>query len=294
MVWKLALAAFLALIPWTAFCQEAASGSSDEETGIGWEPKEKILAGSQKYFDSETTLNANLPDKFNLNAGYQYFDSDISSATPVYSLGAGKTWEQGFLTFLYAGQPKVDDYSMNSVDLTGALNTLSKDFKTSLGLDFNITGHDETIETKRTSVALPIREVTPTIIFSQRCYGLKLTGEYGHSTYDRDLTLISERIRPTSVRLEGLSGLLEGFPDIMWKVGLSYDFDALPATLWTDYTYLRMIVTAQTAFAYGNEFELGFDYDLLEWLTAGLEYEYLYQTGQPTANYFGGTVTLHL
>jgi hypothetical protein len=300
---RLLLAAFLAALPLRALAQSetsddevAASPASDPYAKrIGYEPKEKFLFGTDKYFDTETSLYLNLAQRYNINAGYQMYDSNVSSKTSTISFGLGKDWEQSSFSFLYSNSPKQNDYQMSSVDLIGTIMSGgNRDFRSSLGLDFNVTNHKETVEGQRNSTDTPIRAVTPTLTGSQRYYGWKLSLEWGHTRYDRDLQLLSSKIRPNALRLQGLAGLLQGFPDVTVKYGLSYDFDETPATFWSAVTHIRMIVTNQIQLAVSDEIQLGFDYDVAKYCTAGIEYENLSQSGQPDANYWGGTVTFRL
>jgi hypothetical protein len=298
---RLFLAACLAGFPLRALAQDepsdqitAAPAADPYAQRIGYEPKEKFLFGTDKYYDTETTLYLNLAQRYNVNAEYQLFDSNTSSKTATMMFGMGKDWEQSSFSFLYTNSPKQNDYQMSSVDLIGSIMSPNRDFRSTLGLDFNVTNHRQTVEGPRNSTDVPIRAVTPTLTGSQRYYGWKLSLEWGHTRYDRDLQLLSSKIRPNVVRLQGLSGLLQGFPDVTTKYGLSYDFDDMPATFWSAVTHIRMIVTNQVQLAYSDEIQLGFDYDVAKYFTAGVEYENLSQTGQPDANYMGGTLTLRL
>jgi hypothetical protein len=298
---RLFLAACLLAAPLRAFAQEEPSDPEEtlptkgaDSQKIGYEPKEKFMLGSDHYIDSETTLFLNLTQHYNLNAGYQVFDSDTSSKTATITIGLGKDWDQGSFGFLLTNSPKQNDYEMNAVDVIGSVLGGTRDFRSSLGMDLNLTNHRQTFEGQRNSTDTPIRALTPTLMASQRYYGWKGSIEWGHTSYDRNLQLVSSDIRPRAVRLQGLAGLLVGFPDVALKYGLSYDSVDMPLTLWGSETHTRMILTGRTAQARADEIRFGFDYDVAKSFTAGLEYEYLSQTGQSDASYWGGTFTLRL
>ncbi len=279
---------------------EDVAGAKPETTepprNVGYEPREKIIWGSRGYFSSDSSVYVDkLPNGFNLTPAYSFYSSDVSSRTSTISLDAGIDLDGGSGRASLAITPVSNDYRAYSLGVGGTLRTSSREYRTTFGLDLDVTQHTQTIHVSKTVTRdANLRETTPTFSFSQRFHATKLTLAYGKSSYDQDVQKLSDKIKPNNIRLAGLGGLLQGFPDTVFKVGLYQDLEGAPVTLWINYIHTTLLVPTQSAEGTSDSQLLGVDWDATKAVTLTFQYNHFTQTGQPAANYLGLAASVRL
>lgn len=262
------------------------------EDRVVYTPKEKLIVGSRRYFSSDTSIDVDFPGGFNVNAAFAVYRSDVSSRTATFTLGAGKDWSRGSIFGSFSRTPKADGYQATSLVLGGSIHTPSRDFRTTLGLDLAVTQHTETVPAGRGTRDVEITQNTPTLMVQQRVYGTKILVEYGHSTYNVNIQGIPTRVAPRGLRLAGLGGLLQGFPERTIKFKLSESWE--PFTVWTSYAQSRLFLANQSGRAVADSYLVGVDWDLSESITGGLQYNHFVETNLPKADYFGVSLSVEI
>lgn len=259
------------------------------------ELKEKFVAGTQHYRSNDAAVRLFFPYGFNINGEDSIYSSVLSSRTATFSVSAGKDWDEGFLDLAYSWSPLANNYRSHAVEISGAYYTPSDDLRTTIGATFNTTYNTEltysTAPSHRPVVVtnLDVRQMTATFNLEQMIYDTKLTADFGKSSYDHEIARMSAAIRPTSTRLQGLAGLLQGFPDMEWKLGAYHDLSE-NLTAWLTYDHIRLLMAQQGGHGSIDSYMTGIDMSPASWIAVTLQYDYLTETAQFKSSQWGMSV----
>jgi hypothetical protein len=277
----------------------AAPRPAGEAWGVTF--KQKGMVGNQQFRLSDTSLDVEMPHGLDLNADLNVYSNSTSSMSPTITFGAG--WTTGLVAYTgsYAVTTLANDYEANAIDLGVSVKTDSADFRTLLAVDANETHHRNFIYIPR-----PLRPAarneqdlsqrTATGSLSQRLFGnLDAKISLAQSVYNRDLLAYTNALNRTRTagqrafgRADGnLTGLIAGFPDWSAKLGLTYDFDAIPLTLRGTYQSIRLEDTAQGTNVTADVTTYAVDYDVRKWATVSAEYDHTRQTAQTDLDSYG-------
>jgi hypothetical protein len=264
-----------------------------EESPWHFSPKQKFTVGNQQYKGSDTAIYLDMPLGFSVNADANLYESNTSSLTPTYTIGAGASWDQASLKASYAISTLANDESSTAVDVGGSMFTVSKDFKTTLSADVNATFDAQylrivspTVKNVRVGSSftdrIDITELTPTIGLKQRFWSTRVTVDLSDTKYNQDLTTLANQIARhphLAAAYSGLGGLIDGFPHYYYRFGLYQDFDAVPVTLWATYQDIHLMPVPGGG-GYVDNYAFGVDYDLPKDVTLSFSYNYIRQTTQ--------------
>ncbi len=270
----------------------AASTAAAQDGGPTIEVKEKAVVGTQHYRSSESSLQINLPYGFSANGEYTFYESDLSSRATTISVGLEKDWDKEYLGFTYSWTPLANNYRSEAATASGGYNSPSKNFKTTIGATFNATHHTEFVPSvvpdgdPQPLVPVDVWQVTGTLNLKQQIRAAKLTLDFGKSSYDHKIASLSGNISPDSTRLQGLEGLLPGFPDLEWKLGL-YQNVGKWVTLWTVYDHIRFLEAEQSGHGNADSYLVGIEVFRSSRITAALQYNYLIETSEPKSTQWG-------
>ncbi len=260
--------------------------------------RQKTLAGNQGYWLTDTYVDASLPRGFDVNADFNaYQDASSTMTTPTVTVGG--SWTDGYATLFasYGLTGRANDLEANSTDVGATLKTPEEDFRTALTLDVNVT-HQFIfgLGAAGKQFLFDMTERTPTVTLTQRFFdALDASVALSQSSYNNlgelNLLGLNPRRRYVLSQNAALAGLVQGFPDWTAKYGLKYAFAAVPATLQASYETLQFANTtfAGTHTSADVENYVG-DYDVLKWLTLGVEYQHYRQTSQPAYDQYGGSL----
>lgn len=295
------------------------TASSDSETSwFSLTGRDKFIAGNQDYRSNDVFLDVDLPHGFDLNADYNFYESDVSSFTQGISVGGNATWENALYGVTYAWNPLQNDSESHSLDIRAAVHTDNKEFRTTVGGDVLATDNFQYIRLPATTSTLEVSQRAGTLslkqqLFSDTRLSVDLTG-YEYNTdiliYSLDLAraeATANRQHPRifngiSSSLNGANGLISGFPDWSVKFGASQDVDVfpVPVTFWGNYQNthilpayvyappalpINSLVTGVTV----DSFTLGAD-AIIKSFTLTAQYNHVRQTGQTIQDLYGASV----
>ena len=274
------------------------SARPDEGKSWGLTFKQKAMTGSEGYRYSDSYLDVELPQGLDFNLDLSAYKTDTSSMSPTLTAGAG--WVNGNVTFtgFYAYTMLANDYEARAVDLGVSVRNESKDFRTTLAVDVNVTHHYNYLRFPRFTNTQETTQRTPTASLTQRFFwNWSASVALSESAYNKDIlaytrSLNARRFRAIGKYDSNLTGLISGFPDWTVKAGLGYDFDDLPLTLRGTYESVKLEDTAQGTNSTADAQTYAVDYDFAQWLTVTAEYDHYRQTSQASTDQFGGRVAL--
>lgn len=294
---------------------EPAAPAADD--GVHLTPKDKIVFGNGGYRSDDASLSLDLPKGFGLSADWSFYKSNSSSFTQTFGAGAsagGTLWDA---SSLYSWSPLQNDTESHSFELDASVHTPSKAWRTTAGVDASIADNFQYLR-------IP-NKATTTEEITQRKFGVslkqKLDGDtrlsaavdfYDYNQPVEAYTLrlaqreaVLSRTHPKvfnaiSGSVNGLSGLVSGFPNWSLDLGLRRDVDALPVpvTARADYENTRYFASysyspptlpihslADGVTSDSETYAL--DADLTDALTATLQYNHVRQTGQTAQDLYG-------
>ncbi|MBI3547567.1 MAG: hypothetical protein HY078_00805 [Elusimicrobia bacterium] len=267
----------------------AASAARAESAPGIWtfEPSQRVTFGTQKYFATDTELYLGMPFGANASVGFNTWKSETSSTTPTITFAAGVDHDQVSLGGSYSWTTLANNYRSDAVGANASVHTVSKDFRTTIGGDVTVTHHSQYVRQPAFTRRLDITQRTPTFTMKQQIYDTRVDMALSQSTYNRNVAALGgPRANQFSAKLAGLSGLVEGFPDYSQKFGISQRFHRLPSSVFFNYQSIKLVDTTTTDAATSDSYTVGAEADVLEWLSAHLEYNHLRQTSQPDSNQY--------
>jgi hypothetical protein len=270
----------------------AADKDAKDESSWAFSPKQKFTYGNQQYRATDTSFYLYMPMGFNINADANFYESNTSSTTPTYTVGAGASWDQASLKASYAIGTLANDESSTAVDVGGSMYTDSKDFRTTLSVDVNSTFDAQYLRImsptdkglhlvgSNYTDRIDITELTPTIGLRQKFWNTRVTVDLSDTKYNQDLTALANQIARhprLAGAYSGLGGLIDGFPHYYTKFGVYQDFDAVPVALWATYQDIHLMPVPGGG-GYVDNYVFGVDYDLPKDVTLSFSYNYIRQT----------------
>jgi len=117
--------------------------------------------------------------------------------------------------------------------------------------------------------------------------------DFGKTSYDHEISRLAAKINPNRTLLQGLAGLLQGFPDMEWKLGVYQDIGE-HFTPWATCDHVRLLVAQQGGHGNSDSYSFGFDAYPFIWLAATVQYNLLNETCQPQSSQWGLTLRLKI
>jgi hypothetical protein len=304
------------------------AGADSDKDEQSLEVKEKYIFGNQNYRSSDASVSVSMPQGLDLNAEYEYFQSNISSFTQTFTLGATWNWDAASFGASYAVTPVNNNFKSHALDVKGSMHTDSDEFKTTLGADVNVVTNFQGINLSDQVAELEISQRIPTISLKQQLHDTRASVDISGYLYDKDILATTNALAADEAKdwlnakapnmysrlsnaLSGASGLLQGFPNWSIKYGLFQDISSLPipVTVWGNYQYTSFLDTVEFAppasgkhADAGTTYEvtgvtadsdtLGVDVKVLKNLTCTLQYNHVRQTGQITLDLYGASLSL--
>jgi len=294
---------------------DGAKAGAGTETSYSVEPAYKFIFGTGHYRSRDISADLYLPDGFSMNADYNYYRSDISSATKTYSFGADKNFGQYSLGASCTLEPLQNDFRSSSFGFNASFHTDSRDFRTTLTANGSVANDFQDIRVSTASKGMKVTQRSATIGVKQQFFGARIKAEVSGYGYSPDISSYSLQLarweaklnkahprlfKKTSGAIDGANGLLTGYPGWSARIGLYQDIDALPAplTLWGKYENthflaayeyrppappIHTLVSGMTA----DSVTCGMDIDFGRQISGTLQYEHVRETGQTTQELYG-------
>jgi len=297
----------------------AADDAGGEESAFHVTPRDKYLWGNQNYRSNDASLSLDLPYDLGLNADYGFYRSDNSSFTQTFSVGASADWRMLAFSLTYSWNPLQNDSANRSIDGKIAAHTDSKDFRTTVGVEGSVTDNFQYLRFPNKTAKVEVTQKMGALSLKQRLFhDTTLGAEVDDYWYNRDIQQYSlglaqleallNRTHPRffngiSGALNGASGLLSGFPSWGVRLSASQNVSALPVpvTLWATYDDTHYadafvfnpptppknsLVTGVTS----DSQTYGVDAEIVDDLTATLQYNHVRQTGQTVQDLYGASL----
>lgn len=269
----------------------AGSASAADKKSWSLEPSYKGTFGPDGYFSGDASLYAGLPWGLNLDLGHCFYRSDSSSMTHTYTAGGGWAWERVAVSGSHSLTPLAADYQARAWDAGVSVDTGSEDFKTSYSARLSVIYHTYFSRIPAFTVRTDLTQRTPSLRLAQQVHGTTGEVEISEHEYNQSLAGIVNRLReidPGGRRTGGLKGLIKGFPEYSVKVGLTQALEAVPLTLRASYQNTKLVDTGKVLpGGRVDAYKGGAELELFELLTLGGEYEHVRQTEQPSADFYG-------
>jgi hypothetical protein len=290
--------------------------SADEEKSVTVTPKDKFILGNQHYRSNDASVSIDLPYDLGVNADYTFYQSDASSFTQIFTIGGSGSWGLADFSGSYTWNPLQNDSENHSFDAQTSVHTDSKDFRTTLGVEGSITDNFQYLRFPNTTTKVEITQKMGAVSLKQQLFAdTRLSFDANDYWYNHDIQEYSlglaqvefllNRRRPRvfngiSGTLNGVSGLVSGFPDWSLKFGVTQNIDALPVpvTLWANYQNTHYIsayafappTLPRNSLATGvtsDSSTYGIDADAAKGLTVTAQYQHVRQTSQTIQDLYG-------
>lgn len=273
----------------------AAEDAPERSWGVNLE--QKFTGGAGGYRMSDTYVGADLPFGIGLNAGLNVYESDSSTATPTITAGASWTRDHLTLDGSWSITTLANDYSADAYRAGATVRAGEADWRTTLSAALDVTHHHYHLRNAVRSVRSDNTQRSGTATLRQRLFG-RLQAEVSATQYgyvENILNYTRALNRPRVSRAlgryaPGLAGLLQGFPDHSHRVGLSYDFAAVPVTVSGAYEGVKMMDTAFGVNGTADDKTADVSWNVTDRWTVGAEYGHLRQTGTDAVARYGGRV----
>ena len=310
----------LLYIPRHCMAQTGAGANGDQNAAAASdaysvEPAYKFIFGTGRYRSNEISADLYMPDGLSINADYDYYRSDISSATKIFTLGADKSFGQYSFGANATLEPRQNDFKSGTLELTASYHTDSKDFRTTLTAALSAMNDSQDIRVSSNTKEMNVSQRSATIGIKQQFFDTRIKAEFSGYGYSPDISSYSLQLARWEAKLnrshprlynrisgaiEGANGVLTGYPDWSAKLGLYHDLDALPVplTIWGKYENthflaayeyrppappIRSLISGMTA----DSLTCGIDIDFGRQISGTLQYNHVRETGQPAQELYG-------
>jgi hypothetical protein len=278
-----------------AAAARAQTQSSSAEDRAAVDASEAVTAGTHFYFDTDARLTLALPYRLRADAEFNEYHSSGVTSTPIGAVGAGVDFDNGSFKASYALQGRANEFESNTIDARLDIHAGPEEYLTrfSVGVDVK---HD-TEHLVPFHAVFNVTQLIPSMALTQKVGPWRFSIGLTQYNYNEDPAVATGFLKPLGIdpidpriswaQIEGLNGLVAGFPEWSAKYGAFYDFKDLPLTLWASYLNVHMTDTVfgtnQTVDALAG----GADYRLCRSLSAAAKYAHFRETSQASSSLFG-------